>query len=272
MVERFVINVAKRIPSSSHIVVFYNTPNDKLSILSSFIKGNLEKKQSIIYFSNGPCDNISSRLHEAGTNLAKTWGTNMLSICDCERLYLEEETPDERRILDTWIKAMNNALSIGFKGLCVICEPSNLFGPDFSGVLSYERSLPKRFSLPLFVICQYSVEDLLSFEDGTLLLKLADAHSHVVTPSFVGAISLSDYYDQSLRRSLESILGKTITSVFFSFVKAKKRRYSGNKSGLAEELDEYLEEFFGENASKIIKKHILKEEYEGIGLKCRSFI
>lgn len=272
LVERFVLDFAKRIPPSSHVAVFYNNPYDKWSILSSFVKANLEKKQSIICFSDGTYQSISSGLYEAGIDLTKMSRSGGLTISNGERWYLGEVSLKERRIFDTWIDAVQNALSRGFEGLCVICEPADLFGPDLPGVLSYEKSLPKRFSSPLSVVCQYSVEDLLSFEDGTLLLKLADVHSHIITPAFVGAISFSDFFDQSLRWSLDSILGKTISSVFFSFVKAKRRRYKGNRSARAEGLDRYLNEFFGDNASRFIKRHILKEQYERIGLKFTSLV
>jgi len=263
---------AKRIPPCSHVVVFYNTFHDKWKVLSALINGNLEKEQSVIYFSNGSDDCIASKLHEDRLALAKMLRSGRVSIADGERWYLEEQSLKEGRISDTWMEAVQDTLSGGSKGLCVICEPARILGPDLSRVLGYEGSLPRRFSSPLSVICQYSVEDLLSLEDGNLLMKLTDAHRYVVTPRFGGTIGFLDHYGQSLTRSLESILGKTITSVFFSFVKAKHGNCRSNQYGPIEHLDRYLNEFFGENASRVIKKHVLKEQYERVGLRFKSLI
>jgi len=272
LVERLIINFVKRIPACSHVAILYNTSYDRWSILSSLIKRNLEKKQSVIYFSNGPRDPVAAGLHEVDAALAKMQRSCRLSIIDSERWYLEEESLRETQIYQTWMEAVKDTLSEGFEGLCVICEPTNILGSDLPRVLDYEKSLPRRFPLPLSVICQYSVEELLSLEDGNLLMKLADAHAHVITPSFIGTRGFSAQYRQSLARSLESILGKTATSVFFSSVKAKQRDCRGNQTGLVYGLDEYLDEIFSENVSKVIRERILKEQYERVGLKFKSLI
>ncbi|MFQ6095280.1 MAG: MEDS domain-containing protein [Candidatus Bathyarchaeia archaeon] len=272
MVERFVLDSARKIPPFSHVVIFYNTFYDKWRILLPFIKRNMEEKNSILYFSNGPLDDIPSIHGEAGINLAEARRKRGLTVSDGERWYLAKGSPGKTRIFNIWMESVRDALSKGFRGLCILCEPISFFGLDPRMVLRYEKSLPKRFSRPISVVCQYSVEDLLSLEDGTVLLRLADAHSHVVTPSFVGSIDLANYYLQSLMNSLDDILGETISSVFFSFLRAKKRYSKGTKSNGVEGLGRHLKEFFGEDAARIIKNHVLKEQYQRIGLRFRSLL
>ena len=85
-----------------------------------------------------------------------------------------------------------------------------------------------------------------------MLLRLASAHSYVISPKFIGSIDFANYYYQSLTNSLDNILGKTISSVFFSFVKTKGR-YEGNGPEWIRKLGKYLKEFFGEDAAEIIK-------------------
>ena len=133
--------------------------------------------------------------------------------------------------------------------------------------MDYESSLPKKFDFPLAAICRYSLDDLISYGDGSLLPELIKIHSHTITSTFAGEVNFQAYYLQSVVESLNRILPKTVSSLFLDYLEMRCQLPRNEIPNKMEEFEKELGKFFGPSGSIIMSKHILKNLYSKIGLK-----
>lgn len=252
------------IPRSSHAVLFYEREEEKQRVVFQFVLEGLEKNEAVIYLSDEESvETIRRGLEAFGVEVEACRG---LRVIDSVDWYLEQGAIDKRRVVEKWMEAMRQAEEEGYSGLRVTGEPTYFFKNNLvDSWMDYERSLPRRFDLPMTAICRYRLRDLKSYDEGRLLPDLLKIHNYAITPELDKEMNFPAYYLESVNDILNRILGDKTGQVLLYYLESVYGLCRSEIPGRINEFRRSLEDLLGTGGT-MIELAILKDLYNKIGL------
>lgn len=266
MLRGHVVSNVKESPKGCHMVLFYNSRKEKHQIAFSFVEYGLEKGEAVIYLSDEQSPKqIIKDMSNFGVDVGKNEKTGALKILTGEEWYVQRGTIQKGFVLKKWMKAFSEATEKGFCGLRVSGEPTYFFKHDLlESWMGYERSLPRRFDVPLTVICRYRTRDLASY-NMSYLLELVRIHSHTITPTFNQEVDFPSFFQESVDSTFNRVLGKSGTQVVYHFLEDQCKL---PKSEMGEKMSLFIESLFSlfGPGGKVLQREVLKDVCSKLGL------
>jgi len=167
-----------KIRPKEHIILFYTGIEDKHKVLFTFIKIGLDKGEAAVYVvSEETPEQIREAMTKFGIDVKCYEESGALKILDYKDFYIINGRFDASRTRALWERLCNEAMERGFKGLRAVGETFCFFEAGlYEELLEYERSLHRRFKIPMIGICAYDTEILDRMGMTGLVLDLIQAH------------------------------------------------------------------------------------------------
>lgn len=155
-------------------------------VLFTYLKAGLDAGEAVMYVAG---DESSSAIREAmtvfGLNVEEYEKTGALKVVDYRRWYIIGGEFNIERTLSLWKRALDHAMTRGFKGLRVAGEMACFFKHDMiNELVVYERALHRELEIPLAAICAYDDAVVLKGAEEERYLKLyldlVTAHSTIL--------------------------------------------------------------------------------------------
>lgn len=169
-----------QIEAGEHAILFYTGIEDKHEILFTFIKIGLDRGEAAVYVaSEENPEQIKEAMTKFGIDVKRHEEKGALKILDYKDFYIINRRFDALRTRALSERLCNEAIERGFKGIMVVGEMFCFFEAGLTGeLLEYERSLPRRFEIPMIAICAYNTEMIVDRMGMTeLMLNLIRVHS-----------------------------------------------------------------------------------------------
>lgn len=166
---------------TNHIILFYDTPESKRKILSTYIADGLENEKGILYIcSEESPDQIRFGLEAAGIDVGENESSGRLLIKNYDPFYIENGTVDPLKIINRWHETFSEMKSRGL-GLRGTGETSCFFdGGKVRELLQYEYALHRVLSIPMEAICAYSIPAIVNTGYTDMIMPLIRAHGGAI--------------------------------------------------------------------------------------------
>ena len=141
-------------PWGTHFCHFYETPDDLLDTLVSFLRAGLESRESCVWVVADPLTEADAR-----KALGHTAFSGDIEILPAREWYLEDTTFDPKRVMAAWNDKLVAALRRGYEGLRVAGQTSWVPATQWNAFCDYEKALSESFiDQPITWLCAYPVE------------------------------------------------------------------------------------------------------------------
>ncbi|MCP8307325.1 MAG: MEDS domain-containing protein [archaeon] len=177
--EKELTDFVNLIKPRDHIILFYTGIEDKHKVLFTFIKVGLDRGEAAVYVASEENPRqIRKAMNKFGMDVKYHEESGALKILDYKDVYIINGRSNASRTYALWEKLYNEVMERGFKGLRIVGEMSCFFEAGlYKELLDYERSLHRRFEIPMIAICAYNTEIIDRMGVTELLLNLIEAHS-----------------------------------------------------------------------------------------------
>ena len=141
-------DIVSNVPLGTHFCMFYETRRDLIDVLVPYFKTGLENNQLCIWVTSKPLGvrNARALMREAMEDLDDYIGRGQMEIIDASQRYTPSGKFEPDRVLDGWIRKMDQAAEEGFDGLRVTGNTSWLKEKDWKEFTDYEATV-KRSSM-----------------------------------------------------------------------------------------------------------------------------
>lgn len=157
------INIIGDVPWGTHISQLYSSKYDFLEELVPYVKEGLFNNELCvwIYSQNMTYQEIREYLEKNSIDVEKYIDGNQLKIIPHTGWYLMDNTFDEVRVNEKWLKLLKDALDKGFDGLRVVADIGWLEKCFVRSFLDYERNINSIVSeQPFIALCLYDVRTM----------------------------------------------------------------------------------------------------------------
>jgi len=172
--------------SKDHVIIFYTNHRDKHLVLFTYLKAGLDAGEAAVYIAGDESSHATRQaMRTFGLNVELYERTRALNIVDYRDWYIIGGEFNIERTLSLWKKALDEAVTRGFKGLRVVGEMACFFKHDMvDELVEYERALHRVLEIPLTAICAYDDAVVLRGAEEErylrLYLDLITAHSTIL--------------------------------------------------------------------------------------------
>lgn len=179
MEAREVIHFVRNMKPHDHAILFYDTPENKHTILFNFLNAGLEEGKGALYIcSEEAPEQIRREMEAFGLDVKKFEKENALKIYNYDEWYIEDGKAESVRILAHATQVYENFQKIGFKGMHGTGEMSCFFEYNqVKELLRYEYALHRVLKIPAKIICAYNIYDIVVAGYPEVIMPLARAHS-----------------------------------------------------------------------------------------------
>ena len=161
------IGIIGGVPWSSHFCQFYQTKEDLIDILVPYFKSGLENNEFCMWITAEPltaeeaCRALAEALPEFNRYLAK----GQIEIIPFDKWYVPDGCFESRRVLDGWIRKLDQALASGFAGLRLSGNTFWLEKKDWKSFADYEETINSIISgYKILALCTYCLDKCNSTE------------------------------------------------------------------------------------------------------------
>jgi len=191
MEKNEVLDFVRRMKPKDHVIMFYSKPEDKHSVLFTYLKAGLDQGEAVAYIAcEETPDEIKEAMNRFGINVEKS---GALHVIDYKDGYIIGGKFDGAKTMEFWKKLYDESVTKGFKGLRVIGETSCFFEHGLvEELVEYERSLHRVLDFPMTAICAYNTDLVVNGGKRELYLDLIKAHSTVIFAGPEGAVVKSE--------------------------------------------------------------------------------
>lgn len=198
MGKQEILDFVRTMKSRDHVIVFYTNHRDKRLVLFTYLKTGLDAGEAAVYVAG---DESSHEIREAmsifGLDVEHYEHTGALKIVDYRDWYIIGGKFNIHKTISLWEKALDEAMTRGFKGLRVAGEMACFFRHDMvDELVEYERALHRVLEIPLTAICAYDDAVVLKGAEEDrylrLYLDLITAHSTIlfIGPEEAGVVTV----------------------------------------------------------------------------------
>lgn len=180
-VTQEVLYFVENLKPKNHVILFYFTPENKYSILFSYLSAGLANGKGAAYIcSEESPEKIRGRMETYGINVREAEEQGRMSIRNYDEWYIQDGEVDSLRILAGW-KEMFEKLRLRGLGLRVTGETACFFEHDkVEELLRYEYSLHRVLDIPMDAICAYDLNAIVDSGHTEVIMPLVRAHGWAI--------------------------------------------------------------------------------------------
>jgi PAS domain S-box-containing protein len=173
------ISVVGEMPWGTHFCHFYETTNDLMDTVVSYIKAGLEHHEFCMWVISDPVteDAAWQALRHAVPGFDRLVEGGSVEIVRGHEWYLVDDRFDRGRVAAAWTAKLAGALARGFPGMCVSGNTSWLDRNNWDAFVEYEQQLNETIhGQPMTVLCTYA----LATNSASDLLDAARTHQFAI--------------------------------------------------------------------------------------------
>jgi PAS domain S-box-containing protein len=155
------ISIIGDIPWGAHFCQFYKTKKDLLDILCPYFKAGLEKNEFCMWITAEPlrAEEAVRAMKEAVPNFEKYFQKGQIEILPHTEWYLKGGKFSSKRVLNGWVKKVNQAVAKGYEGLRLTGNTFWLEKKDWKKFTDYEEEVNNVIGqYKMMAICTYSLD------------------------------------------------------------------------------------------------------------------
>lgn len=196
----------RKVDPSNHLILFYDDPESKRSILFDFLSDGLEKGKGAVYVcSDETPEQIRGGMDSYGIDVKANEEAGNLMIVDHDGWYIEGGRIETLRIIARW-----NEIYEWFKerglGMRATGETTCFFENNMvRELLRYEYALHKILTIPMEAICAYNLHTIVNTGYTDMIMPLIRAHKKAIFTAHGCSIVLEpeNIEDTDIERLLE---------------------------------------------------------------------
>ena len=175
-------DVVGEIGAGDHLILFYDTPENKRRVLFDFLQAGLREGSRGVYISTEESpEQIQLAMEEFGIDARACEERGSLILRHYDEWYFRHGRCLPNRILARWAETYDDALEMGLSGLSAVAEMSCFFKHrKIPELLRYENALHRNLQIPAKAICAYSVTSIVNLGYQKLLTPLIQAHGRAI--------------------------------------------------------------------------------------------
>ena len=190
-----ITRLASRLKPKDHLILVYDSLENKYNFLFRYIKQGLENNEVAAYVCSEENPNqIRDAMKQFGIEVEKYERTGALNILHYTDFYIFDGKFSITKVLDSWNKLYKDALSKGFKGLRVTGEMECFFKHHLIKELVEYEDAYRVLDIPIVAICAYNANTLANTRDPiNVYSELVKAHGKVLftrTDNKLGTIEI----------------------------------------------------------------------------------
>ena len=181
----------RAIKPTNHIILFYDTIESKMKILTRFLaEGNAKGRGMIYVCADEPPFQVRKGLRANGFDVDSADEAGNFQLISYERWYIDEGKAEPFKIINRWKEAYR-----GFNerdmGMRVTGEVSCFFKQGLvRELLRYEYALHRILDIPMEALCAYNVQTIVNTGYTELIMPLVRAHGGAIFASQSGSMIL----------------------------------------------------------------------------------
>jgi len=155
------IGIIGDVPWGTHFRQFYQTKEDLLGILVSYLRAGLEGNELCVWVTSQPATEEEARraIGKAVPKIDRYLESRQLEIIPYSDWYLKGSTFNSQRVLSGWIDQLNAALVRGYYGLRLINNTFWLERSAWQDFTDYEREVDNVISQHrMIALCTYHLD------------------------------------------------------------------------------------------------------------------
>jgi len=207
------IDIIGDIPWGTHFCQFYQTKEDLMDMLVPYFKAGLENNELCIWITSQPLkmDEAKEALRQAVPDLDIYLEKGQIEIIPYTHC-IKEGIFDPERVLNEWVKKLNQALASGYDGLRLTGNTFWLEKKDWNDFIDYEKKVGAVISnYHMIALCTYSLDmrnvteaiDIVSSHQFTLVKK--EGKWERIENSGRKDITESEWAEDALRQNEERV-------------------------------------------------------------------
>ncbi|MFQ5711998.1 MAG: MEDS domain-containing protein [Candidatus Geothermarchaeales archaeon] len=180
--DKEIINfVREKLAPTDHVIFIYHDLQEKREILFIFLKAALDRDEDAVYIASEETpDQIRDAMKNFGLDVEKLEEEGSLKVLNYDGVYLIDGKPDIAHTSNLWRKIVDEARKRGRKGVRLTGETACWFEQGLTEELvEYEKSLHRKFEIPLIAICAYNFKTLEKAR-GEVVMDLIRAHGYSI--------------------------------------------------------------------------------------------
>jgi PAS domain S-box-containing protein len=173
------IEILGDFPWGTHFCQFYETKEDLADILVPYFKAGLENNEFCMWITSAPLDveEATVALKTAIPALESYQERGQIEIIPYDEWYVVDGVFDSARVLDGWIRKLEEALDGGFDGLRLSGNTFWLEKEDWDDFVEYEEEVDNVISsYPMIAVCTYSLDKCGAKE----IIDVVDNHQYAL--------------------------------------------------------------------------------------------
>lgn len=168
------LEVIDHIPWGTHLYLLYETRNDLLEAVVSYLRAGLENNEMCILVTSPDVgqDQAMAALAQAMPGVETYLQAHQLELVTHSQVYLKEKRFDQEHAIRLWQYRLEEALRLGFDGLRITADVDWLDAEDWSKLVAYEVGVSDTIGdSPALALCAYplarcSINDILDIMQG----------------------------------------------------------------------------------------------------------
>lgn len=181
MISDEVIDFARNMKPTDHVILFYDTLENKRKILFSFLADGLEKGKGAVYIcSEETPEQIRNGMKGFSIDVEKNEKEGRLVVSNYDEWYIENEQAEFIRILAIWKERCDKFAKNGL-GLRGTGEMACFFTHNkVRELMRYEYALHRILDIPAEAICAYNIQTIVNTGYTEVIMPLVRAHGWAI--------------------------------------------------------------------------------------------
>lgn len=171
------ISFVKNMKTTDHVILFYDTLDNKYEILFNFVAAGLAKRNGTAYIcSEETPTQIRAEMEAFGIGAKKVEKEDILMILNYDKFYIENGQVEHLKIL-AHLKEIYEKFRKKDLGFRATGEMKGFFTHNkVKELLRYEYALHKALAIPAEAICAYSIPIIINTGYTEVIMPLIRAH------------------------------------------------------------------------------------------------
>ena len=120
MKKNEILEFVKHMKAKDHVITFYSKPEDKHSVLFTYLKAGLDAGEAAAYIaSEEPPSQIRQAMRRFGIDVDRFEKSSALHVIDYKKWYIIDGKFSVPKTMELWKKLYDESMAKGFKGLRV---------------------------------------------------------------------------------------------------------------------------------------------------------
>ena len=181
----------QKVEINNHIILFYDSPESKKKIIYDYLADGVRKGMGLVYVRTEETEaEIKEGLSSRGIDYEPNIADGNIIVRNYDQWYIEDGHVEPLKIIDRWHGVDAHFKSKGL-GMRATGEVSCFFEHDkVRELLKYEYALHKVLTIPMDVICMYSLKTIVDKGYTEMIMPLVRAHGKALFTAEGGTMML----------------------------------------------------------------------------------